>query len=75
MNADDALAGLLFGQERKLVNLKLLRGDALEVSEGELRSEAHAAILQVLLGTSEASADFPEDRNARRIEIGELMAI
>lgn len=76
MNAmTDPLASLLFGPERTLVNLKLLRGDDPQVSEPELRAEAHRALSQVLLGTCETHVDFPEDRNAKRIQISDLAAI
>jgi hypothetical protein len=71
----DPLAGLLFGQERALVNLKLLRGDDPQVTEGELRAEAHSALVQVLLGNCESFADFPEDRAAKRINVGDLTSI
>jgi hypothetical protein len=71
----DPLAGLLFGQERTLVNLKLLRGDDPQVSEGDLRAEAHRALSQVLLGNCDTHTDFPEDRAAKRIRISDLAAI
>lgn len=73
--AADPLAGLLFGQERTLVNLKLLRGDDPHVSEGELRAEAHSALVQVLLENCESFADFPEDRTAKRIDVSDLANI
>ncbi|GAA4007961.1 hypothetical protein GCM10022211_21710 [Sphingomonas humi] len=73
MNAKhDALAGLLFGGDRKLVNLKLCRGDAPEVSEADLRSEVHFALTQVFLGMSEVHKDFPEDPNAKRVDLAAL---
>lgn len=71
----DPLAGLLFGQDRKLINLKLLRGDAPQVSESELRAEAHSALVQVVLGNCETFVDFPEDRAAKRVAIESLAAI
>lgn len=71
----DPLDGLLFGHDRKLINLKLLRGDDPQVSESELRAEAHSALLQALLGNCETFADFPEDRDARRINVGDLTKI
>ena len=71
----DPLAGLLFGQDRTLVNLKLLRGDAPHVSEADLRAEAHRALSQVVLGNCETHVDFPEDRAAKRIRISDLAAI
>ena len=71
----DPLAGLLFGQERTLVNLKLLRGDDPHVSEGELRAEAHSALVQVLLGNCDTFSDFPEDRAAKRIDVSDLVNI
>lgn len=71
----DPLAGLLFGSERKLLNLKLLRGDSPEVSEDELRDEAHAALLKVVLGTTRASKSFPEDATAKRVDLAQLGAI
>jgi hypothetical protein len=69
----DPLAGLLFGHERTLVNLKLLRGDAPHVTEKDLREEAHSALLQVQLGTADSHAEFPEDRNVRRVNVVELV--
>ncbi len=74
-NIADPLAGLLFGQGRKLVNLKMLRGDDPNVTEADLRNEAHAALLQVMLGTCESHSDFPEDRGAKRVDIGILANI
>ena len=71
----DPLDGLLFGHERKLVNLKLLRGDDPQVSEFELRAEAHSALLQALLGNCDSFVDFPEDKNAKRIDVGDLTQI
>lgn len=61
----DALAGLLFGQERKLKNFKMLRGDNPNVKEQELRDEAHAALLQVRLGHCDSFQDFPEEAGQR----------
>jgi hypothetical protein len=71
-NIADPLAGLLFGHGRELVNLKLLRGDLPHVTEKELREEAHSALLQVQLGQAVPHADFPEDRNANRIDVAQL---
>lgn len=71
----DPLAGLLFGHERKLLNFKLLRGDNPAVSEEQLRGEAHSALVQVVLGTSKSYTDFPEDRNAKRIDVASLATI
>ena len=68
----DALAGLLFGRESKLVNFKLCRGDNPQVTEAELRNEAHFALTQVALGMSDSHVDFPEDRNARRVDVTAL---
>ena len=65
----DPLAALLFGRDETLINLKLCRGDAPNVTDGELRTEAHFALTQVLLGRSEEHADFPEDRGANRVDI------
>ncbi|KZY95084.1 MULTISPECIES: hypothetical protein [unclassified Erythrobacter] len=70
----DALAGLLFGHERKLVNFKLLRGDDPVVEEQDLRDEAHSALLQVRLGTCESHRDFPEDKEAKRVGVANLQA-
>lgn len=64
-NDHDALAGLLFGPERKLMNFKMLRGDNPNVKEQELRDEAHAALLQVRLGHCESFRNFPEEASAR----------
>ena len=66
---NDPLAGLLFSGGRDLVNLKLCRGDSPEVSEGDLRSEVHFALTQVVLEMSDAHQDFPEDRNAKRVNV------
>lgn len=71
----DPLSGLLFGQERTLVNLKMLRGDDPSVLEADLRNEAHSALLQVILGTCETSVNFPEDPSARRVDINTLANI
>ena len=68
----DPLSGLLFGGDRKLVNLKLCRGDAPQVSEDDLRGEVHFALTQVFWGMSDAHKDFPEDRNAKRVDITAL---
>jgi hypothetical protein len=65
----DPLASLLFGGDRKLVNLKLCRGDDPGVTEADLRSEAHFALTQVALGMSDCHKDFPEDRNAKRVDV------
>lgn len=68
----DSLSGLLFGQnEPSLVNLKMLRGDA-NVTEEELRSEAHSAIAQVRLTRSTVFANFPEDNGGLRVNVNEL---
>ena len=71
----EPLTGLLFGQDRKLVNFKMLRGDDPKVSEGELRAEAHSALVQVLLGNCETFVDFPEDGAAKRIDVEKLAVI
>lgn len=68
----DPLSGLLFGQgEPSLVNLKMLRGDA-NVTEEELRAEAHSAIAQVRLNRSKRLEAFPEDNSAHRVNVNEL---
>ena len=62
-NRKDALLNLLFSDEGvELVNLKLLRGDAPDVSEDELCGEIHSAIIQTKTGLAETLADFPEDK-------------
>jgi hypothetical protein len=71
----DSLASLLFGKEQELVNLKLLRGDNPHVSEKDLRSEVHRALLQVSLGTSVLCNDFPEERGAKRTDMSVLVNI
>jgi len=71
----DPLADLLFGQERTLVNFKLLRGDDPQVSESELRAEAHSALVQVFLENCDTFPDFPEDRSAKRINVDNLVNI
>ena len=71
----DPLAGLLFGQEAQLANFKLCRGDNPNVTEAELRSEAHFALTQVALGTCDSFVDFPEDRNAKRVDVTALLNI
>ncbi len=71
----DPLTGLLFGQGRTLVNLKLLRGDDPQVSESELRAEAHSALVQALLGNCRTVSDFPEDKEAKKIDVRNLASI
>ena len=73
VTTSDTLSGLLFGQGERssLVNLKMLRGDA-NVTEQELRSEAHSAIAQVRLNRSEKHEVFPEDNGALRVNVNEL---
>ena len=68
----DPLADLLFGRDSKLVNLKLCRGDAPHVSEAELRNEVHFGLTQVELGTCDTHSDFPEDRNAKRVNLAAI---
>lgn len=68
----DQLADLLFGRDSKLVNLKLCRGDAPHVTESDLRNEVHFGLTQVALGTCDTHADFPEDRNAKRVNLAAL---
>lgn len=77
MNAtqNDPLSSLLFGPERALINFKMLRGDSPEGTLGDLRAEAHSALLQVVLGTSESHKDFPEDRMAKRVSVAALASI
>lgn len=72
---NDQLAGLLFGQEASLINLKLCRGDQPHVTEADLRNEAHFALTQVALGTCRTEVNFPEDRNAKRVNLDTLSAI
>jgi hypothetical protein len=71
----DPLAGLLFGREAKLVNLKMCRGDSPQVSGTELRNETHFALTQVALGMCETHVDFPEDRTAKRVDLNQLRNI
>lgn len=71
----DPLAGLLFGRANKLINLKMCRGDAPNVAEHDLRKEAHFALTQVFLETCDTHRDFPEDRNAKRVDVEALAAI
>lgn len=68
----DPLADLLFGRDAKLVNLKLCRGDAPDVTEADLRNEVHFALTQVSFGRCETHQDFPEDRNAKRVNLATL---
>jgi hypothetical protein len=68
----DALAGLLFGRENTLVNLKLCRGDNPQVTEAELRNETHFALTQVALGMCDTHVDFPEDRDSSRVDVTTL---
>jgi len=73
---NDSLTDLLFKQEgQTLVNLKLLRGDDPQVSESELRGEAHAALLQALFGNCESHRDFPEERDLAKVDIKHLAAV
>gem|GEM_PF-2734550 len=71
----DPLAGLLFGRDTELVNLKLCRGDSPDVSEAELRNETHFALTQVAFGRCDTHSDFPENKNAKRINVTELSGI
>ena len=73
VSTNDSLSGLLFGQgsQSSLVNLKMLRGDA-NVTEDELRAEAHSAITQVRVARSERHENFPEDNDGMRVNVNEL---
>lgn len=71
----DPLAGLLFGRETTLVNLKLCRGDAPQVTAADLRNETHFALTQVALGTCETHRDFPEDRSAQRVDVTQIAGV
>ncbi|GAM01954.1 hypothetical protein [Sphingomonas parapaucimobilis] len=72
----DGLAGLLFGQsKKKLLNLKLCRGDAPHVSSDLLRQETHFALTQVAGGACESFVDFPENRLANRMDLAAIASI
>lgn len=69
---NDPLADLLFGRDAKLVNLKLCRGDAPDVTEADLRTEVHFGLTQVAFGRCKTFQDFPEDRNAKRVNLATM---
>lgn len=71
---NDALTGLLFGQGRKLLNFKMLRGDNPQVSEQELRDEANSALLQVRLERSVSMKDFPDHPEAKKVDVKEMVS-
>lgn len=69
----DPLAVLLFGsQGRTLLNLKLLRGDASDVSEQDLRDEVHSALLQVQMKTADTHSRFPASADRTSVDVCEL---
>ena len=73
---DDPLMRLLFGSpDRKLQNLKLLRGDARDVSERSLRDEVHSALLQVQMSASERPTHFPDISNDHPVTIDTLNSL
>ncbi|MBX3447738.1 MAG: hypothetical protein KF765_13370 [Parvibaculaceae bacterium] len=53
---------LFSGQESKLLNIKLFRGDADIVTEAELVNESHAAIMQKHVGSIQGSPNAPRSK-------------
>ena len=54
-------------EERKLLNLNLLRGDDTEVSEDQLSEQVLSALQQVRDGESVAMSDFPDNPNGTNL--------
>ncbi len=70
---DDPLMRLLFGSpDKQLRNLKLLRGDARDVGEQELRDEVHSALLQVQMGDAELCTTFQDIPKEHGVTIDKL---
>ncbi|WP_430250640.1 hypothetical protein [Neorhizobium sp. DAR64860/K0K1] len=70
----DALWSFLFASgECQLVNLKLMRGDAPDVTTQRLREEVHSALLQSRTSTS-ATTHFFEKEEMNNVDVRELAA-
>lgn len=70
----DALWSFLFASDAcQLVNLKLMRGDAPDVTVQRLREEVHSALLQAKTSTM-ALSSFPESEDMGNIDMQELAA-
>jgi hypothetical protein len=55
----------------KLVNIKLLRGPA-AASKEEIYEQVHIALTQKANGNARSFTNFPEDNNAKRVDLTQL---
>lgn len=70
---DQLLKFLCHGDEQRLVNLKLLRGDRVLVAPEELCHEVHSALEQKRLNLARISAE-PPDVDGDPVDVRELVA-
>ena len=72
MKEKDGLDALLFGEGVELVNFKCFRGDREDVSEDDIKTEIHSALMQKRMQRAVVSKD-PPSTGAIRVNVKDFL--